>query len=903
MLQGNHKVAADLNAATNDNVHPAQAVRRKRISTVAVSLGLFASTLSLHANTDLPIPDRPAEILSDYCLDCHDEIEQKGDINLDFLSIDWSLEKNRELWEKAHYMAKEGLMPPAKKRQPSEAERQAVLDWLDASLLEHTPIGGTLPRRLNQAEYETTIRALFDMPEFELPVGFPRDTEFHGFNNVGEGLVLSPPLMEAYRDVAAKIADELFPPAKASPVSSIRHAGPEDMVLSFSAATVRGDSLLLASRAEQIMRSCTWPSRIEIMASGTYRITVNASQFRPVSNEPMNLEFRARELTASDRSFTEVFRLLEEIDITSETPDSITFEADLYEGQTLLLRWSNAELDHEFNNLADQMEAWFERDPRFLAAWQKAVYTVGDISKPKFTYLRGRNGWDVVTKNLSNPELDMSQARMDTEMTQDLLKRMRSLSGGTYSTADALCHYYFENGPALAIHGLTVEGPLKSVDDPTDIRRKELRSRLLGERQPGQSDDAYARQLLKRILPQAFRRPVDDQTIDTYMTIARRHWDSGGGFEDGIHLLVRNILISPRFLYRVVGPHEMDDFDLATRLSYFLTQGPPDARLIELAKNGVLSNPKNLRKEALRLMPSRPDDVMIQSFTSQWLDTSLLPEIMPDPVFRFSDNEIKIARAEAEWFFAAMLKENRPLTDFIDPDFTYTTLTFAEDNYQYEALEKRVKMDDYRVDVRSLELERLPMQRGGRFGGILGQSATMIATANGVDTQPVLRGVWVLENILGMPPPPPPKNVPALTPDTRGATTPRELLAAHTSEESCASCHTRIDPIGFVLENFDPVGNWRDEWPKSGVRIDSSGTLPDGTEINDITDLKSWIVENITLFSQCLSEKLMTYATGRVPNYAERKEIETIVQENHQNGEGFQDLVLALVASETFRTK
>jgi hypothetical protein len=292
---------------------------------------------------------------------------------------------------------------------------------------------------------------------------------------------------------------------------------------------------------------------------------------------------------------------------------------------------------------------------------------------------------------------------------------------------------------------------------------------------------------------------------------------------------------------------------------------------------------------------------MVQSFTGQWLDTKLLPEIMPDPKFNFSEGEIAIAEEEVEHFFTEMLTQNLPMTDFIDPDFHYTTPEFAEDNYQYTQAEN-TSIQSTSMNSES-GLRKLPLDRGGRYGGLLTQSAVMTATANGVDTQPVLRGVWLLENILGMPPPEPPKNVPALTPDTKGATTPRDLLAKHTDDAACYTCHQLIDPLGFVMENFDPVGNWRDEWPKINTRIDPSGKLPDGTPIKDVTDLKSWLVNNIDLFSACLSEKLLTYATGRVPNFAERKEIETIVHENHQNGNGFQDLVLALVTSETFRTK
>ncbi|MBT5902562.1 MAG: DUF1588 domain-containing protein [Opitutaceae bacterium] len=866
--------------------------------------------ISLHANAELAIPDAPAEFLINHCLNCHDEVEMKGDLNLDFESISWGDASEREVWERVHSMVDQGLMPPAKKPQPTDEELQAILPWLDESLLTHTPIGGTPPRRLNQSEYAATIRNLFDLPDFKLPLGFPRDTEFHGFNNLGEGLVLSPPLMEAYRQVAGKIADEIFPPEKAAPPLSSRSAGPEDMVLSFSAATVRGDALRLVSQSVTIMRSCSWASRIEIMASGTYRITVDASQFlpsidnpasgfRPFGDEPMRLEVRARELSASDRSDVNTFHLLKEIAVSSESPETVTFEADLYKGQTVLFRWANAAMDHEFNALADQMGAWFEREPRFLAAWQKAVYADGDISKSRSVSLRGKNGWEIVTRHLADPELDMSQATMDTPMTKALLTHIRG-DQGTFNIADALCHYFFDAGPALELHKLTVEGPLKLVDDPQEIRRKEIRGQLVGTRQPGQSDEAHARQILTRLLPQAFRRPVDGQTIDAYLAIAQEHWADGFSFESGVHLLIRNILISPRFLYRGVGENNWDDFDLATRLAYFLTQAPPDERLMALAGKGQLSAPTVLRQEAKRLLPDQPDSAMIRSFTGQWLDTNLLSEIMPDAVFKFSDAEITLAKKEAEWFFTEILNHNLPMTDFIDPGFALTSRAFAKDNYQYDEASPESEPVYYDEE---LKIERLPLTRGGRFGGLLGQSAVMMATANGVDTQPVLRGVWVLENILGMPPPEPPKNVPALTPDTRGTTTPRELLTAHTSEEACASCHQLIDPIGFVLENFDPVGNWRENWPKGDIPIDSSGVLPDGTEIADITELKSWIVAHIDLFSECISEKILTYATGRVPNYSERKEIEKIVQHNQANGQGFQDLVLDLVTSETFRTK
>ncbi len=871
----------------------------KSKSLISLLIGTSAA-VTLSANESTHISDTHYNILSNYCLNCHDEVEMKGDLNLDHYSVDWNDREQRDLWEGALRMVKDGLMPPEDEDQPTKEERIQMLTWLDEKLLHHTPIGGTLPRRLSAEEYRSTIRDLFDLPDYELPLGFPKDSEYHGFNNVGEGLVLSPPLMEAYTKVAGQIADTIYPPARKAPPPTTRTAGPNDMVLSFSAGKVVDDALLLVSRGHEIFRSCSWPSRMEIMSSGTYRVTVSAAKHKPTWGGPMKLEIRARELSASDRSRADVFRLLKVIDVPSTEPTTITFEAELYEGQTLLFRWMNADMAHDYSKFANHMREWFEKDKRWLAAWQHTVFPNGDFSKIRTSVIRGRSGWEFLSKALEDPDLDMSRATMDDPLTVKFLELADS-NTGMFNFADILCHYYFTNGPAIEFHSATIEGPLKMVDGPREMLAQKLQKQFVGTRKPGQSDEAFTRDMLTRFLPKAFRRPVDQQSIDTYLGIAKRHWAAGNSFDDTMHLLVRNILISPRFLYRLASPDELDDYDLASRLSYFLTQAPPDQKLLKLAKTGKLSDPETLRAEAIRLMPKEPGNAMVQSFTGQWLDTKLLPEIMPDPKFEFSEAEIAIAEEEVEHFFTEILTKNLPMTDFIDPDFHYTTPTFAKDNYQYTQSE----WDEESSSSMDSEngLRKLPLDRGGRFGGLLAQSAILTATANGVDTQAVLRGVWVLENIMGTPPPEPPKSVPALTPDTRGATTPREMLGAHMGDTSCASCHKLIDPIGFMLENFDPVGNWRELWPKIDVPIDSTGVLPDGTQINDITDFKAWLVDNIDLFSQCISEKLLTYATGRVPNYAERHEIEKIVKENHRNGNGFQDLFLALVTSETFGTK
>ena len=247
--------------------------------------------------------------------------------------------------------------------------------------------------------------------------------------------------------------------------------------------------------------------------------------------------------------------------------------------------------------------------------------------------------------------------------------------------------------------------------------------------------------------------------------------------------------------------------------------------------------------------------------------------------------------------FREILVNNMSCREFIDPDFIYTNSAVGKDIYNLKKVPKTGKG----------KLGKVSIPRGTTQGGILSMPAVMMATANGVDTQPVLRGVWILENVLGTPPPEPPKNVPALPPDTADAVGPRAKLAAHMDTASCQSCHEDIDPMGFVLENFDAVGRWRTAYPKKGkiksMKVDASATMPNGTKLNDVRDLKRFLVKNPEYFTGCLARKLMSYATGRQLNYREKKIIGEIVAKNIATGNKFQDLLLDLIDSEVFRAR
>ena len=830
------------------------------------------------ACADTPLPNPQQAFLQTHCLDCHDEQTKEGEINLELTTVDWAEQDSLHTWERVLNVLESGEMPPPDASDPSASERTAMTEWLDGQLSAQTPIGGTLARRLNKAEYKATIKSLFGIKDFELPQGFPIDREHHGFDNLGEGLVMSPPLLESYAEAARLVADTIFPPARPTAHPETHLVPAKDLVISYSSAKLVDDALRLGMKCDPIQRSCTWPGRFEAKTSGIYTLTIELSTFRPNEGDPpMVVRVLARNVADKDSIKHNSLRLLLELEVTSESPETFTFDAELYEGQTPVLHWANATLDSDRDD-KEALKAFFAakgtENPKYLAAWHAML---DDSNGQGF---RGGIGWERLKKQLARDDLPELS---DDERTA-LLKKIAS---NPVLYAETVVFDVFENGPALEIHSLQMEGPHKLVAGPQEAESERIHKQLWG-------DSTTTEHVIRRLLKDAFRRPADDLLAQTYIAIYDNHVAAGHSPEEAMHLVIRNVLISPRFLYRCLKSGPLDDHDLATRLSYFLTGGPPDAQVRNLVDQASITNKEVLRKEAMRLLPTRADAPLVKNFTEQWLDTRLLSEIMPDPRFKFQLSDEQNAKAEVEHFFFEILQDNRPMTDFIDPDFTWTSARIAKNVYGFkEGFDKK----------KSKTVHRVSLPRGGRVGGLLGQSAVMMATANGVDTQPVLRGVWVLENILGSPVPPPPNAVPPITPDTTTARTPRELLNQHTAQPECASCHRKIDPVGLVLENFDAVGRWREKWPDIEATIDASATLPDGTEIRDVVEFKRWLVKNIDQFSECLATKLMTYATGRVPNYSERREIATIVKANHEAGNGFRDLVLGLIESETFRTK
>lgn len=852
---------------------------------LAASLAISCSQLFAQAE----IPENIQRTLTTFCADCHSGWQPDGEIRLDGPIVDWDESVSRKEWELVHTMVSKGIMPPPESESLPDADRIELLKWLHQELESHSPVGGTPLRRLSAREYANTIRSLFRLPKFELPQSFPPDNGRDGFDNQGSELVIAVSHLAALADTATAVADEFFAPPRPEVESQEFTIPADDLVISYSSACLINGTMRLASSGNNIIRNATWPSRFEAPAHGRYTIELTASAFRPDGTRP---NLRVSSMTA-DRSLSKV---LGDFVLSGESSERLLIEATLDRGETIVMQYTNGPLKYDDKKIFEEYLTEFLADePRLAAAWAK-------VGNPP----RGGSGWERVKEAMKSDDLNLSAYGKGSETVVQMAKKLAS---NNVNTGETLVYRFFEEGPAIAIHGVNITGPHECFVDRDDVRIERQRKRLLGSA----SDATRADELddfFDEFLSQAFRRPATESEIDSYLEIVRRETNATGDINRGLHLALRTALMSPTFLYRNLSHGTQTDFPLASRLSYFLTSGPPDRKLVDIAARGRLADTKTLVREANRII----SPAFTRDFTTQWLGLEVLDNLMPDTrlIRKFTSSHRETMRKEVEATFQHVLDSNLPVRELISPDFLFTDALVGWDIYeldQFRPAKKAAKSKGQK------KLQQVAIDRDSRRGGLLSMPAVMMATANGVDTQPVLRGVWVLENILGSPPPEPPNAVPALTPDITGASTPKGRLAAHMASDGCAVCHREIDPLGFVLENYDPVGRWRDHYPKyldqptgrakveNGAAVDTQGVLPNGVPLSDVTDLKRWLAENPEPFARCLSEKLMTYATGRELSFRERAMIAKIVRQNAANEYRLRDLMFTLIDSDIFRTR
>lgn len=459
--------------------------------------------------------------------------------------------------------------------------------------------------------------------------------------------------------------------------------------------------------------------------------------------------------------------------------------------------------------------------------------------------------------------------------------------------------------PGVAIDSITMERIHRNGDD--DAVRRWLFDDLQVEQPDAQggrpqlrSQDPQAdvARLLVRFANRAFRRPVQAQEIAHYIDASQQAIEEGVPLIDAVRYGYRALLCSPWFMYFQEPPGELSSHALATRLSYFLTAGPPDETLRALADRDALRDPEVLVEQTERLLAGAGAEGFIDRFAAQWLDLAEIDATTPNRrLHRDFDVIVEQSMVDETTAF---------LTDMLQNDRSVTRLIDSEDTFLNSHLARFYGVDGVEGD----DLQLVKLDPESRRGGVLTQGAILKVTANGTTTSPVLRGVWICERLLGREIPPPPESVPAIEPDVRGAKSIREMLAKHRSEASCAACHRRIDPPGFALENFDAAGKWRRHYPrmegkrvKRGAKIDASYELPSGRGFEDIDGFREVILREPETIAVNVGSQLLTYGTGAPVSIADRQVIEDLVAELQSDDYGFRSLLHAVVTSEPFRKK
>jgi hypothetical protein len=409
------------------------------------------------------------------------------------------------------------------------------------------------------------------------------------------------------------------------------------------------------------------------------------------------------------------------------------------------------------------------------------------------------------------------------------------------------------------------------------------------------AEQGCAKEILSTIARRAYRKPVSDADLQPVLTF----YDLGrheGGFERGIQMGIERILASPQFMFRLerdpagAAPgsvYRISDLELASRLSFFLWSSVPDDELLAVAAAGKLHDRATLERQARRMLGDAKASALVSNFAGQWLQLRNVRSVQPnsDEFPDFDDNLRQAFKRETELFFESVMREDRNVLDLLRADYTFVNERLAQ---------------HYGIpNIRGSRFRRVSVTDEARKG-LLGQGSILAVTSHAERTSPVVRGKWVLENLLGTPPAPPPPDVPALKEPEEGQKprTMREQMAEHRANPVCASCHKVMDPIGFALENFDAVGAWRTREP--GGAIDASGELADGTKIDGVVTLRNAVLNRPTVFVGTMTEKLLTYALGRGLGYADMPVVRGIVRDAARNDYRFSSLVLGVVDSVPF---
>ena len=820
--------------------------------------------------------------LARYCFECHDTETKKGGLDLVTFPFDPTNHQNFARWVRIYDRAASGEMPPKKKPRPASSDLSAFTNSLASLLLKSDRAriaaeGRAIQRRLNRYEYEDTLRDLLSLPYLEVKSFLPEDSEANGFNKCGDALDVSHVQMARYLNAAEFALHQAMSPQANRPQTATNRYYTWDQGAFFGAIKLEGP-----------LNRRTFP----LVGYELQRDMMQAEH--PERGKP---------------------------DQARREQEALAVVVSTYEPTEIRFEHFRAPIDGKYRIRLCAYSVWL--GPKYQDA------SPGRRSEPVTLYsdrppslLRKLGSFDV------NPEPTIREIETyllaGETIRPDAARFFRSRPPDHKNPLEGP-----DGIPSVAFRWLEVEGPI--IDQwppsshgllfgnlPLTNHQAQTRARKRFTPPPGvevisNNPDRDAEKLIRSFLQRSYRRPVVEGDVQRFVGVFRQALQAGHSFTDSMIAGYTAVLSSPGFLYFDQKAGRLADGALAERLSYFLWNSAPDSELRQVAERGELHRPKILREQTERLLNDARCSRFVADFLNYWLDLRLIEGTAPDtelyPDYQLDDLLVESMIDETQLFFEELVKRNLRVTNLVTSDFAMLNERLAN-HYDIK-------------DVAGVEIRPVKLPRDSSRGGLLTQASVLKVTANGTTTSPVKRGAWIMARLLGRPPPPPPPGVPALEPDTRGATTIRDQLARHRAQESCAACHRNIDPAGFALESFDVMGGWRERYrvigggePVKGIghnglyyhfgrgpSTDASGELPDGRSFRDVRDLKLLLLKDDEQLARNLVQQLTIYATGAPMQFSDRPHIAKILARSRKEGYGVRTLIHEIVQSDMFLNK
>ncbi|MBS1830357.1 MAG: DUF1592 domain-containing protein [Acidobacteria bacterium] len=801
--------------------------------------------------------------LGTHCVGCHKGAKAAAGIDLDALRFALDDTHVFGQWVRVHDAVRSGMMPL--KAQLADGDRAAFLKAVRGPLLARekqrvATEGRSVLRRLNRYEYENTLRDLLGAPWLQLKDMLPEDGILARFNKSGQALDVSHVQMARYMETAEQ---------------ALRWA-------------------LAAGQAEE---------RTQRYYAREQKRMINRMKYSPFNRSPERatipiLGFEAQPEVIAEKAPMTVgaanpaVRELEGFATPASTYVGNEYHFDQFSapvGGRYKLRfhayslWLETVQDPEGQK--NRPRWWRPSRQRTSKGRTKEPLTIYAYNKANEKRLLG--SFDV-TPEPGVHEMDVYL--QPGEMILPDASRLFRSRPGWVGSPDASA----EGMPGVAYRWMEVTGPVAPA------MRFSLPSSASGV-------DAALRGFLAR----AYRRPVTEAEVARYRGIVDARMS--GGVQEAMIAGYVAALCSPAFLYMEEAPGALNGYALASRLSYFLWNGAPDAELRRLAASGALRRPEVLRAQTERLLNDGRSRDFLHAFLDYWLDLRRLGDTTPDqilyPEYYLDDLLTESALQETQLFFEELVRKNLPVGNLVGADFTMVNFHLAK-HYGLPPVD-------------GVAMRRVALPAYGVRGGLLTQASVLKITANGTTTSPVVRGAWIMERILGEPPPPPPPGVPAVEPDTRGATTIRQQLDKHRAIASCAACHNKIDPAGFALENFDIFGAWRARYrsteegePVKGIGknghaftfrlsqpVDAAGKLESGAQFQNVMELKRLLLADERKLARNMVHQWVAYATGAPVAFGDREEVDRILNAAQKDRYGMRTLIHEIVQSRLFREK